>query len=145
MAASKPLITLFGIKSAMKPAFNNPIKTCKNPAINTAVKKILKSPNCWMAANTTAANPAAGPLTLVDDWLMKPTTIPPITPDMIPDNKGAPEAKATPKHNGRATRKTTREAGKSALTFSANDLEELILANIQLDFKVWNLKILITL
>jgi hypothetical protein len=67
---------------------------------------------------------------------MKPTTIPPITPEIIPDNKGAPDANATPKHNGRATRNTTREAGKSAFTFSANDLEELILANIQLDFKV---------
>ena len=36
-----------------------------------------------------------------------------MTPAMMPLIKGAPEANATPRHNGRATRKTTRPAGRS--------------------------------
>ncbi len=70
-----------------------------------------------MPAKTTADKPAAGPLTLVCDWLKKPTTIPPIIPEIIPDNKGAPLAKATPKHKGSATKKTTILAGKSYFNF----------------------------
>ena len=35
---------------------------------------------------------------------------------MIPENRGAPDAKAIPKHNGTATKKTTILAGKSLLT-----------------------------
>lgn len=51
-----------------------------------------------MEASTTAANPAAGPLTLVWELLMEPTTIPPIIPAITPESSGAPLAKATPKH-----------------------------------------------
>jgi hypothetical protein len=36
---------------------------------------------------------------------------------MIPENKGAPEAKAIPIQRGKATRKTTKLAGKSYLIF----------------------------
>jgi hypothetical protein len=36
---------------------------------------------------------------------------------MIPANKGAPDAKAIPKHNGTATKNTTMLAGKSFLKF----------------------------
>jgi hypothetical protein len=42
--------------------------------------------------------------------------MPPITPAMTPDSKGAPLAKATPKQRGRATKKTTKPATKSFLT-----------------------------
>jgi hypothetical protein len=48
---------------------------------------------------------------------MKPTTIPPIIPAQIPESKGAPLAKATPKHSGNATKKTTKLAGKSLFIF----------------------------
>jgi hypothetical protein len=68
-----------------------------------------------MAASTTAAKPAAGPLTLVGDLLKKPTTMPPMMPAITPESKGAPLARATPKQSGKATRKTTRLAGKSDL------------------------------
>jgi hypothetical protein len=34
-------------------------------------------------------------------------------PAIKPDNGGAPEAKAMPRHKGSATRKTTTEAGRS--------------------------------
>jgi hypothetical protein len=36
---------------------------------------------------------------------------------MIPENKGAPEARAIPKHNGKATKKTTKPAGKSSFKY----------------------------
>ena len=62
---------------------------------------------------TITARPAAGPLTPMFDLLISETTIPPTIPAMIPENSGAPEAKAMPRHNGTATRKTTKPAGRS--------------------------------
>jgi len=35
---------------------------------------------------------------------------------MIPENNGAPEAKAIPRHKGNATKKTTSHDAKSDLT-----------------------------
>jgi hypothetical protein len=64
---------------------------------------------------TITANPAAGPLTPKVEPLAKPTTMPPIIPAIIPENNGAPEASATPRHNGSATKKTTILAGRSFL------------------------------
>ena len=52
------------------------------------------------------------------DLLKKPTTIPPTTPDIIPEKSGAPEAKAIPKHSGSATKKTTKPEEKSDLRFA---------------------------
>ena len=57
--------------------------------------------------------PAAGPLTDSGDLLSAPTTMPPTTPAMSPENNGAPDASATPRHNGSATSATTIEAGTS--------------------------------
>jgi hypothetical protein len=37
-----------------------------------------------------------------------------MNPANNPDNNGAPDARAMPRHRGRATRKTTSEAGMSA-------------------------------
>jgi hypothetical protein len=62
------------------------------------------------------ARPAAGPLTPKADPLAKPTIIPPTRPAIIPENKGAPDAKAIPRHKGTATKKTTILAGKSLFT-----------------------------
>jgi hypothetical protein len=42
--------------------------------------------------------------------------MPPMMPEMTPESNGAPLAKATPKHKGSATRKTTILAGKSFLS-----------------------------
>ena len=69
-----------------------------------------------MAVKTIAVKPAAGPVTLNAELLKNPTIIPPITPETIPANNGAPEAKAIPKHNGKATKKTTRPDARSPLT-----------------------------
>lgn len=63
-----------------------------------------------MAVSTITVNPAAGPETLEVELLTKPTTKPPTIPASTPDIKGAPEAKAIPKHKGKATKKTTTEA-----------------------------------
>ena len=45
------------------------------------------------------------------------TTMPPTIPAMIPENNGAPDASAMPKHSGKATKKTTRPAGKSSFKY----------------------------
>ena len=74
-----------------------------------------KPPKVEIAANTMAANPAAGPLTPMLDPLILATTIPPIIPAISPEKRGAPLANAIPKHKGSATKKTTILAGKSLL------------------------------
>ena len=66
-----------------------------------------------MAANTKAANPAAGPLTLNLEPDKNPMTMPPIKPEMMPLKKGAPDAREIPRQSGKATRKTTIPAGIS--------------------------------
>src|SRR5690606_12076661 len=94
-----------------------------------------------MAVKTIAANPAAGPLTPTFEPLKPPTTIPPIIPAINPENNGAPLASAIPKHKGRATKKTTKLAGKSLFKF-LNIYNKLILQKIRyLIFKM-NLGIL---
>jgi hypothetical protein len=83
--------------------------------MKTAVKKISKAPKSVIAVRTIAVKPAAGPDTLICEVLKYPTTIPPTIPEIIPENKGAPEAIAIPKHNGSATKKTTKPDAKSDL------------------------------
>ena len=73
-----------------------------------------------------AASPAAGPLTPILEPLNPPTTIPPMIPAIRPENRGAPLAKAIPKHKGRATKNTTIPAGMSFFKF-LNILKEIIL------------------
>jgi hypothetical protein len=68
-----------------------------------------------MAAAQIAVRPAAGPLTLSSDLLIKDTTIPPIIPAAIPAYMVVPDANATPMHNGSATKKTVTLAFKSCL------------------------------
>ena len=101
----------------MVPAFIKPKANWMNPAIKTAKRKALNEPKSVIAVKTIAVKPAAGPETLKWDWLKYPTIIPPTTPEIIPENKGAPLAKAIPRHNGKATRKTTKPEAKSDLRF----------------------------
>ncbi|GGP03134.1 hypothetical protein GCM10010992_10320 [Cloacibacterium rupense] len=42
-------------------------------------------------------------------------------PAMIPDNGGAPDANAIPKHSGRATKNTTNPEGRFCLMSAKND------------------------
>lgn len=81
--------------------------------MKTAVRKTSKEPKDKIAESTIAVSPAAGPETLMCELDKYPTTIPPTIPAMIPENNGAPEAIAIPKHNGRATKNTTNPEGKS--------------------------------
>ena len=99
----------------MVPAFKNPRANCTKPAINTANKRMLNAPKSEIAVNIIAVKPAAGPDTLKCEVLKYPTTIPPTIPEIIPENKGAPEAKAIPKQRGSATKKTTKPDAKSVL------------------------------
>ena len=59
-----------------------------------------------MAVKTMMVKPAAGPLTEMCEPENVPTTIPPIIPAIMPENNGAPEARAIPRQSGRATRNT---------------------------------------
>ena len=70
-----------------------------------------------MAVKTIAANPAAGPLTPIWEPLKAPTMTPPTIPAIKPENNGAPLARAIHKQSGKATKKTTILAGKSAFKF----------------------------
>ena len=83
--------------------------------MSTAVSTDENAPKSVMAVNMIAVSPAAGPETLKCDLLKKPTTMPPTTPAIIPENKGAPEAIAMPRQSGNATRKTTNPDAKSDL------------------------------
>ena len=60
--------------------------------------------------------PAAGPDTLKGDLLIRDTTTPPIIPEIIPADKGAPEANAIPRQSGSATKNTDKPAGKSCFS-----------------------------
>jgi hypothetical protein len=70
-----------------------------------------------MPLSTITLSPAAGPLTLSADPLKEETTNPPTTPAMIPEKRGAPEARAMPRQSGNATKKTTTPAGRSSLMY----------------------------
>src|SRR5690606_36871835 len=70
-----------------------------------------------MAVRTITARPAAGPLTPRGEPLSEATIRPPTIPAIIPEKRGAPLARAIPKHSGNATRNTTILAGKSYLRF----------------------------
>ena len=67
-----------------------------------------------------AVRPAAGPLTLKCDLLIKPTTIPPMIPEIRPEYNGAPDAKEIPRQRGKATKKTVMLALKSCLRNDKN-------------------------
>ena len=99
----------------MTPALRTPNNICSAPAITTAERNTSKEPSSFMAFNTITVRPAAGPDTEVCEPERAPITIPPMTPAMIPEKRGAPDARAIPKHKGRATRNTTNPAGKSSL------------------------------
>ena len=68
-----------------------------------------------IAAALIAVNPAAGPLTLNADLLIRETTNPPSIPANNPEYNGALEANDIPRHKGRATKKTVILALKSYL------------------------------
>ena len=106
----------------MIPALKNPSAIWSKPAIRRAIRNVSMDPKDVMEFRTITAKPAAGPLTPNAEPLNDPTTIPPTIPAMIPENRGAPEASAIPRHNGTATKNTTILAGTSYLAFLNNFL-----------------------
>ncbi len=90
-----------------------------------------------MAPKTITVNPAAGPLTDKGDPEIDATTIPPMIPVKIPANRGAPDAIAIPRHNGKATKNTTILAGKSYFKSLFDNFKkaDVRVPNINLRFK----------
>ena len=86
-----------------------------SPLFRFDKKKISMLPICVMAAAQMAVSPAAGPLTLNSDLLMRVTTSPPIIPATNPEYTGAPEAKDMPRQSGNATKNTVMLALRSCL------------------------------
>ena len=91
------------------------------PAIIPATKNSSKLPKSEIPAKTIAAKPAAGPDTEMFELLNTPITRPPIIPEIMPDNGGAPEASAIPKHKGSATKNTTNPDGRFCFISAIND------------------------
>lgn len=95
---------------------HQPLKSPAQAAINlqgTPQLKTSKEPSEAIAASTIADKPAAGPETLIGELEILPTTKPPIIPEIIPENNGAPEAIAIPRHKGSAIKNTTKPEEKS--------------------------------
>ncbi len=84
MAVNIPLMTAEGIKCVKPPNRNIPINACNIPATATDRNKISMAPNSVIAAAQMAVSPAAGPLTLNSDLLIRETMIPPIIPASRP-------------------------------------------------------------
>ena len=85
IAASIPFMTVDGMKWVKPPNLNMPSNTCISPATATERKKISIVPSSVMADAQMAVRPAAGPLTLIWDLLINPTTIPPRIPEISPE------------------------------------------------------------
>ena len=96
------------------------------PAIIPAHKNNSNAPISVIATKIMAVSPDAGPETEMLELLITPTTIPPTTPEMMPDNGGAPDASAIPRHSGKATRNTTSADGKFSLIPRNKDVEFFI-------------------
>ncbi len=119
IAANRPLMTLSGKNAARKPARAMPSAIWRTPAIRTANRKASNEPSVAIWAAAIAIMLLPGPLTLVCEPLSRPTMIPPMMPETMPANSGAPEAIAMPRQSGRATRNTTSAAERSRETVTA--------------------------
>lgn len=107
--ASMPCMTAGEIARNHRPNLASAITICNPPASSTATPRIC-SPCSLTSSHISTVKPAAGPLTCSGWPDMEPTTIPPTMPVMSPSAGGTPEATATPRHSGSATRNTTTEA-----------------------------------
>ena len=105
------------------PALTKPKTNWIIPAIIPAQRNSSKAPRSVIAFKTIAVRPAAGPETEIFELLMVPITKPPTIPAITPDNGGAPDAQAIPRHKGSATKNTTRPEGKFSLIPPNNELD----------------------
>jgi hypothetical protein len=114
IAANMPVITEEGTNSAAMPERVAASATWITPANITASKNASNDGSTSIAPKTITVRPAAGPLTDKGDFDNAPTKMPPTIPAITPEKSGAPDARATPRQSGSATRNTTIDAGKSA-------------------------------
>ena len=112
MPASIPCTTAGEIASAARPVRVRPNSTCTTPAA-TVIAQVTPQPKRPTRSATTTVRPAAGPLTCSGEPPRAPATRPPTAAAISPAVSGASEATAMPSESGTATRKTTREAGRS--------------------------------
>ena len=105
------------VEGATTPARMAPRTIWMPPAMTTASRKAEKLGKVCMARSTVATMAGVGPLTASCERLNKGTSRPPITPAISPAISGVPDAKATPRQSGIATRATTTAAGTSARRF----------------------------
>jgi hypothetical protein len=87
----------------------------------TVRKNRSSAPKSLIATEHIAVKPAAGPLTLSADLLISGINIPPMIPEISPVYTGAPDASDTPRHSGRATKKTVILDLKSCFRGGKND------------------------
>ena len=80
--------------------------------MTTASRNAWNDPSDAIWAATIAVRPAAGPLTLVCDPLSIPTRMPPTIPASTPENSGALDASATPRHNGQGHEEHDQASGE---------------------------------
>ncbi len=110
--ASMPCTTEADIARNQRPNRRTPIASWSTPVASTSAPRAPR-PCSRTASSTSTVSPAAGPLT----WRLlpgrTPTSRPPTIPVISPSSAGTPDATATPTQSGRATRKTTSEAGRS--------------------------------
>ena len=112
MPASIACTTIGEMASATRPTLLNPKMICSAPA-HTVIAHVTAQPNSSINVATITVRPAAGPLTCRGEPPSAPATIPPTTAAIRPARGGASEATAIPSDSGRATRNTTRDAGRS--------------------------------
>lgn len=137
IAASSPLIMLDGKNADKAPARESPKMTWKIPPTTTANVNDSNEPSDAIWAATMAVRPAAGPVTLVCEPLKEPTTMPPMMPAISPENSGAPDANAIPRHSGNATRNTISPAVRSLGRVVARFLNRLIASFFQVRLSVY--------
>ena len=102
--------------------------------MTTASKKVSNGMVSSVVRIITA-RPAAGPLTPCEDLLIAPTSIPPIIPEIRPENRGAPLANAMPRQSGKATNSTTILAGISRFNDEKIVFLSTVFYRMNLDYK----------
>ena len=112
MPASMACTTIGEIASAARPIRLSPKQICSTPA-QTVMAQVTAQPNSAISPATITVSPAAGPLTCSGEPPRAPATMPPTIAAISPASTGALEAIAIPSDNGRATRNTTSDAGRS--------------------------------
>ncbi len=110
--ASMPCTTAGETASAVRARPRAPSRSWSRPAARV-MAQVACQPYCEISPAVTTVRAADGPLTWREVPPSRPTTMPPAAAPTRPATSGAPVARAMPRENGTAIRKTTREADRS--------------------------------